>query len=157
MPFLKRSCLQFKTLAISPRNTVWRSCWDREGDECRAAALVLPSGLSGTDQGLLRAAFAPAVSRPISSAGPRESRSHYPGMICTLCKRSRPYVCLEQKPRTIIRGWASFLLWLSPTFAHQLGQSHANFYLKKWLFPGFSLCLMNSIGQIVILAHTSRY
>lgn len=37
---------------------------------------------------------------PVSRAGSGESRNHFPGTICMLCRNSRPYVHLEKRARS---------------------------------------------------------
>lgn len=48
-----------KTVVFSPQNTMsWRSCWDPGKVTRRVAAVVLPSGICGTDRGLPTGAIA---------------------------------------------------------------------------------------------------
>lgn len=92
---LKRICLQFMNRDISPGEHYVQKELLEQGRQSAKGSSCGPAEWS-----LWRRPGLPRALRSTSSAGPSESRNCFPGTICLLCRRSRPYVWLEKKPRT---------------------------------------------------------
>lgn len=117
----------------------WKSCQGRgRGREWGQGSRCGPGEWAcGLDQALPRGAFALAAPCPLPVLAQAKAETTSLGGPAACPAGGAGHMRDWERNPALIQ--ASFLLELSSTLAHQLGQSHSNFYLKNWLFPGRSL------------------
>lgn len=94
-----------------------------------------------------------AAQQPVSGAGQVETEaSSMGGSGCAA--GGAGHMCAWKRNPALPRQRRASLLSHSPNPVHQLSRSHSNSCSKSWLFPGFRLCLTNSMDRIVLCAHT---